>query len=82
LPLKGVVEFFGDGEEIRAAVEDAPPRIDSDVVHERDEGVEYLCHTASLIRGIDVEDVFAVEGARFSVDGGNDVIPYDFSIIF
>lgn len=65
--LEGVVEFFGDGEEIRVAVEYSPARVDPDVVHQGDEGLEHLCDSTSLIRGVDVEDVFSVEDPCFPV---------------
>ena len=59
--LQAVMEAFGNLKEFLAAMKDAPSRMDTHVVHEQDQGIQYFGNAASLVGGIDMNDMFAVQ---------------------
>ena len=60
-PLKGVVIALCNLEEFLASMQYSPARAYADVIHQLHEGIEYFGNSASLVRSVYVNNMFAVE---------------------
>jgi len=81
LPLEGVVELLGDGEEVRVPVKKAPARINPYIVHQGDEAVEDLSNPTTDTGGVDMEDMHSIKAPRPPVDIRYYLLPYNIPII-
>src|SRR5262245_9014800 len=56
-PLQAVMEFLGEGEELRTAFHDTPAHLDAHGIHEQRQRRQDLGHSTAVLRRADVDDV-------------------------
>ena len=60
-PLKGVVETLRDLEELLASMQYSPAGIYADVIHQLHKRIEDFGNSTSLVCGVNVNNVFAIQ---------------------
>ncbi len=72
-PLEGVMKLLCHAEEVRGAVDDAPPGLYAEAVCQERQGREDLGYPAAVVGGVHVQDVHVVERPCLRLDAAYDL---------